>query len=92
MSVVKGVVIDTAMLSSTTRVGLTALSSSLLSSCFAKGEHTLPDLPYGYRALEPVISDEIMEIHHQKHHATYVNNLNAAESQLQEYCTSGKDT
>ncbi|KAJ5553710.1 hypothetical protein N7494_003088 [Penicillium frequentans] len=40
--------------------------------------HTLPPLPYGYDALEPVISKQIMELHHQKHHQTYVNNLNAA--------------
>lgn len=38
----------------------------------------LPKLPYAYDALEPVISKEILEIHHGKHHQTYVNNLNAA--------------
>ena len=42
-------------------------------------KHTLPDLPYDYNALEPIISGEIMKLHHQKHHATYVNNLNVAE-------------
>uniref|UniRef100_A0A0W0FWV3 Superoxide dismutase n=2 Tax=Moniliophthora roreri TaxID=221103 RepID=A0A0W0FWV3_MONRR len=41
--------------------------------------HTLPDLPYAYNALEPHISEEIMKLHHQKHHQTYVNGLNAAE-------------
>lgn len=40
--------------------------------------HTLPDLPYAYDALEPYISKEIMTLHHDKHHAAYVNNLNAA--------------
>lgn len=40
--------------------------------------HTLPKLPYEYDALEPVISKEIMELHHSKHHLTYVNNLNKA--------------
>ncbi|XP_032519071.2 superoxide dismutase [Mn], mitochondrial [Danaus plexippus] len=45
-------------------------------------KHTLPDLPYEYSALEPVISREIMSLHHSKHHATYVNNLNAAEEKL----------
>ena len=46
-------------------------------------QHTLPDLPYAASALEPVISGEIMELHHGKHHATYVKNLNAANEQLQ---------
>lgn len=41
-------------------------------------KHTLPDLPYDVAALEPVISSEIMQIHHSKHHNTYVTNLNAA--------------
>ena len=41
--------------------------------------HALPDLPYPYDALEPFISMQIMELHHKKHHATYVNSLNAAE-------------
>jgi superoxide dismutase, Fe-Mn family len=39
---------------------------------------SLPDLPYGYNALEPHIDARTMEIHHTKHHQTYVNNLNAA--------------
>ena len=40
--------------------------------------HELPPLPYAYDALEPYIDARTMEIHHTKHHATYVNNLNAA--------------
>lgn len=44
--------------------------------------HTLPNLPYDYAALEPAISGQIMEIHHSKHHATYVANLNATEEKL----------
>lgn len=40
--------------------------------------HELPDLPYGYDALEPHIDAETMRIHHTKHHQGYVNNLNAA--------------
>ncbi|MBV8082774.1 MAG: superoxide dismutase [Candidatus Eremiobacteraeota bacterium] len=39
---------------------------------------TLPDLPYPYDALEPHIDKETMTLHHDKHHAAYVNNLNAA--------------
>ncbi|HLR73353.1 MAG TPA: superoxide dismutase [Pseudogracilibacillus sp.] len=38
----------------------------------------LPELPYAYDALEPTIDKETMNIHHTKHHNTYVNNLNAA--------------
>lgn len=49
-----------------------------LSQTPQRGKHTLPDLPYDYKALEPVISEEIMRLHHQKHHQAYVNNLNAA--------------
>jgi superoxide dismutase, Fe-Mn family len=40
--------------------------------------HSLPDLPYAYDALEPHIDALTMEIHHSRHHQTYVNNLNAA--------------
>ena len=39
---------------------------------------TLPALPYDFAALEPSIDARTMEIHHDKHHAGYVNNLNAA--------------
>jgi len=39
---------------------------------------TLPNLPYAFNALEPHIDAKTMEIHHGKHHAAYVNNLNAA--------------
>lgn len=39
---------------------------------------TLPDLPYAYDALEPVIDAETMELHHSRHHQTYVNGLNGA--------------
>ena len=41
-------------------------------------KYVLPDLPYGYKDLEPYIYEEIMTLHHDKHHATYVNNLNIA--------------
>ena len=52
-------------------------------------EHTLPPLPYDYGALAPVVNADIMELHHKKHHATYVNNLNLAEKQLQEAQEAG---
>jgi len=44
----------------------------------SKTSYQLPDLPYDFSALEPVISAEIMELHYTKHHKTYVTNLNAA--------------
>lgn len=40
--------------------------------------HELPALPYAFDALEPYIDAQTMQIHHDKHHAAYVNNLNAA--------------
>jgi Fe-Mn family superoxide dismutase len=41
-------------------------------------KHELPPLPYPYEALEPHIDTQTMQIHHDKHHAAYVNNLNTA--------------
>jgi len=46
-------------------------------------------LPYDYGALEPVISGAIMEVHHQKHHATYVNKLNELGDKMQEALSKG---
>jgi superoxide dismutase, Fe-Mn family len=40
--------------------------------------YSVPDLPYPFDALEPHIDAKTMEIHHDKHHAAYVTNLNAA--------------
>jgi hypothetical protein len=44
----------------------------------AKSDFALPSLPYDLGALEPAVNAEIMTLHHGKHHATYVANLNAA--------------
>ncbi|HZO87936.1 MAG TPA: superoxide dismutase [Chthonomonadaceae bacterium] len=48
-------------------------------------EFTLPPLPYPYNALEPTIDEETMHLHHDKHHAAYVNNLNAALKEAPEF-------
>ncbi|KWW11392.1 MULTISPECIES: superoxide dismutase [Peribacillus] len=47
------------------------------------GQHTLPPLPYPYDALEPTISREIMRLHHDKHHQSYVDGLNKAELMME---------
>lgn len=49
--------------------------------------YQLPDLPYDFSALEPVISAEIMQLHHQKHHNGYVTKLNEA---LEKYADAEK--
>ena len=48
----------------------------------------LPDLPYAYDALEPYIDEETMHLHHDKHHNTYVTNVNAA---LEKHPEIGED-
>ena len=47
-------------------------------------DYALPDLPYHYGALAPYISGEIMELHHFKHHQTYVKGANTALEQMAE--------
>ncbi|HLQ24606.1 MAG TPA: superoxide dismutase [Acidiferrobacterales bacterium] len=47
-------------------------------------KYVLPDLPYDYSALEPHISGENMQLHHDKHHRTYVNGANQALDELHE--------
>lgn len=48
------------------------------------GTYSLPDLPYDYSALEPAISGDILELHHDKHHAAYVKGANDTLDQLAE--------
>jgi Fe-Mn family superoxide dismutase len=52
---------------------------------------TLPPLPYDFGALEPHIDAKTMEIHHGKHHQTYVNNLNAAVEKAPELANKSLD-
>ncbi|XP_025833526.1 superoxide dismutase [Mn], mitochondrial [Agrilus planipennis] len=66
---------------------LRRLTTAALKNVRAK--HDLPELPYEYDALEPVISKDIMNLHHDKHHRTYVTNLNAAEEKLKSAIEKG---
>src|SRR5260221_14689217 len=52
---------------------------------------TLPALPYDFGALEPHIDTTTMQIHHGKHHQTYVNNLNAAIEKAPELASKSLD-
>jgi hypothetical protein len=52
--------------------------------------YTLPDLPYDYAALEPAISGEILEQHHDKHHTAYVKGANGPLEQLAESRDTGQ--
>ena len=51
--------------------------------------YTLPDLDYDYSALAPHIAPEIMELHHSKHHATYVTGANTALEKMEEARAKG---
>jgi superoxide dismutase, Fe-Mn family len=53
------------------------------------GGHRLPPLPYRYSALEPVIAEEIMRLHHTKHHQSYVGGLNKAEREMKKARDTG---
>jgi len=53
--------------------------------------YTLPDLPYAYNALEPHISENQLKIHHDKHHAAYVNGANALLGRLDKARQAGAD-
>src|SRR5450432_3495807 len=64
--------------------GAIAQSNSTATAAASSGPFTLPPLPYDYDALEPFIDAETMHIHHDKHHATYVANLNKAVAEFPE--------
>ncbi len=69
--------------------GMQRLSTRVNSGRVPIGQHTLPPLPYPYNALEPYISRDIMELHHLKHHKSYVDGLNKAETKMLEARETG---
>ncbi len=71
--------LTTATLAAATRFSrLGAAEPAPAAAAAPTGPHHLPKLPYAFDALEPHIDAQTMEIHHGKHHAAYVNNLNKA--------------
>nr|GMC94321.1 superoxide dismutase [Mn], mitochondrial [Ipomoea batatas] len=72
-----------------TRKTLSATTQAFRQQLRGLQTATLPDLPYDYGALEPAISGEIMQLHHQKHHQAYVTNYNKALEQLHEAISKG---
>jgi Fe-Mn family superoxide dismutase len=64
--------------------GAIAQTNSPAPAAAPSGPFTLPPLPYAYDALEPHIDAQTMQIHHDKHHATYVANLNKAVAEFPE--------
>lgn len=59
-------------------LGLAAKSSAQMAAAPPTGPFTLPPLGYAYDALEPYIDAQTMQLHHDKHHKAYVDNLNKA--------------
>ncbi|TYS18533.1 superoxide dismutase [Rossellomorea vietnamensis] len=62
---------------------LTETDSQRNNSGVPIGGHKLPPIPYPYKALEPYIDKRIMELHHDKHHQSYVDGLNKAENEME---------
>ncbi len=54
-------------------------------------KYELPDLPYGYKDLEPFISEKLLKIHHDEHHAGYVNGANAILEKMEDGRVHGKN-
>ncbi len=64
-------------------------SAAAVSGAYQNNAYTLPPLPYGYDALEPLYDERTVTIHHTKHHAGYVNGLNATLTKLEAARASG---
>jgi Fe-Mn family superoxide dismutase len=64
-------------------------AAATMSGAYQSNAYTLPPLPYGYGALEPLYDERTLTIHHTKHHAGYVNGLNGTLAKLEAARTSG---
>ena len=53
--------------------------------------YALPELPYGYKDLEPYMSEEVLTLHHKKHHQSYINAANAILEKMYEARQSGAE-
>ncbi|MDI9430317.1 MAG: superoxide dismutase [Planctomycetota bacterium] len=79
------------------RIGSTLLSAAggpsrsaaAVSGAYQNNTYTLPPLPYGYDALEPLYDERTLTIHHTRHHAGYVNGLNSTLAKLEAARASG---
>lgn len=58
-------------------------NTNSFAGAYENGQYALPNLPYGYDALEPLYDEQTLKIHHDKHHAKYVKKLNEALSKLE---------
>jgi superoxide dismutase, Fe-Mn family len=61
----------------------TGTIKGIFAGAFENGKYKLPTLPYSYDALEPLYDQQTVRLHHDKHHAAYVNNANAALDKLE---------
>ena len=75
----RGFALGAAALAAALPMGIPGLrSGAARAQALSPGPYTLPPLPYAFTANEPHVDAQTMELHHDKHHAAYVNNLNAA--------------
>lgn len=77
-SMLKGLTVTAGYAAAATRLKAAAFVAEGQQAATAAGPYTLPPLRYAYDALEPFVDAETMHLHHDKHHASYVANLNAA--------------
>ena len=67
---------------STAGAAAASAPAAAMGGAYAEGKFTLPKLPYDYNALEPLCDERTMKLHHDKHHAAYVEGLNATMAKL----------